>query len=139
MPNTQSHRNRITSSYPGVEPMLVTMSVRPLMPLKQWGLVNLPLPFHELNTVWDPRAKGSWIMVQVNTNWDVNVLKCRPGIRIIASTTYDSQEGMTFIQCHNVTQKSVRFLAIVIHKKTQSNVNEFSSCKDGIQPLLNPQ
>ncbi len=96
------------------------------------GRLILPPPFHELETVWDSRAKGSWIIVHVSNDFDVSVFKCRPGIRILDSTTYNSHNSMTFIQCPNVTKKSVGFIAIGIEKKQQSTKNEFTKLKDGI-------
>ncbi len=94
--------------------------------------VVLPFPLQELCTVWDSWAKGSWILVHVSSHWDVTVLKCHPGIRIVGSSTYDSHTGMTFIQCPNVTKKSVRFIAVGINKNSQSCRNEFTYCDDGI-------
>ncbi len=40
------------------------------------GNIVLPIPFHELISVFDQRAKGSWIIVNISQNWDVSVLKC---------------------------------------------------------------
>mmetsp|Transcript_30546 Transcript_30546/g.60994 ORF Transcript_30546/g.60994 Transcript_30546/m.60994 type:complete len:146 (-) Transcript_30546:91-528(-) len=92
----------------------------------------LPHPFHEFDSVLDTRAKGSWILVHLSTNWDISVLKCQPGIRIKASTTYNSHDRISFIQCPNITRKSNGFIAIGIQKQKQSSSNEFSTLEDGI-------
>ncbi len=76
--------------------------------------------------------KGSWIILHVSNDFDVSVFKCKPGIKILASNTYNSHNSMTFIQCPNVTKKSVVFIAIRIEKQQQSTKNEFTTLEDGI-------
>ncbi len=96
------------------------------------GNIVLPIPFQEMTTIFDHQAKGSWIMVNVSSDWEVSVLKCRPGIRILASTTYNDHDAVTFIQCPNVTRKSSGFIAIGTYQDSQSTVNAFSAMDDGI-------
>ncbi len=67
-------------------------------------------------------AKVSWIIVHMLSNWAVTVLKLCQGMSI-----YASHEGITFIQCPNVTRKSNGFVSIGIQKEKQSSLNEFTS------------
>lgn len=95
------------------------------------GNVVLPHPFHQLSSVWDIRAKGSWILAHVSPNWEVVALKCQPGIQTIVSSAYQSQDGLTLIQCPNVTRKSVRFVAIGTETLHRSSRNEFTTLDNG--------
>ncbi len=94
-----------------------------------FGDIVLP---HEITSVFNHCAKGLRLMVNLSSNWEVSVLKCQPGIRIITSTTYKENESITFIQCPNVTQKSSRFIVIGTYKDQQSPVNIFSAMDDSI-------
>ncbi len=96
------------------------------------GNVVLPTPFHKLSSIYDHRAKGSWIMVNLLSDWEVCVLKCHPGIRIVATATYKAHDSITFIHCPNVTKKSSCYIAIGMYKDTLSCVNAFSALDNGI-------
>ncbi len=96
------------------------------------GRLVLPHPFHHLESVWDSRAKGSWILVNISNNFEVSVLKCKPGVQLLSSKNYNSHNSITLIQCPNVTKKSVGFVAIGIEKERQSINNEFTTLQDGI-------
>ncbi len=41
-------------------------------------------------------------MVHVSPDWEISVPKCHSGIQIMASTVYDSHDGITYIQFPNV-------------------------------------
>ncbi len=96
------------------------------------GRLVLPPPFHHLESVWDSCAKGSWILVNISNNFEVSVLKWKPGVQLFASKNYNSHNSMTLIQCPNVTKKSVGFVAIRIEKEQQSINNKFTSLEDDI-------
>ncbi len=70
------------------------------------------------------RAKGSWIFFHLSPKWEVSVLKYKPRIHVMASTTYPCQNGITVIQCPNVTQKSNWLVVISIQKVEKSSLNE---------------
>ncbi len=96
-----------------IEPVITMMKVSiDLGMTSTVGKLLLPIPFHEIHAVFDSRAKGSWLMVNISSNWEVSVLKCQPGIRILASTMYYNHNSITFFQCPNVTWKSSGFIAI---------------------------
>ncbi len=99
---------------------------------KNLGKLVLPHPFHQLDSVWDSQAKGSWVILHISNDFDVSVFKCKPGIRILSLPTYNDQLSMTFIQCPNVTTKSVGFIAIGIKKEKPSTKNKFTTLQPGM-------
>ena len=99
---------------------------------KNLGKLVLPHPFNQLDSVWDSQAKGSWVILHISNDFDVSVFKCKPGIRILSLPTYNDQLSMTFIQCPNVTTKSVGFIAIGIKKQKPSTKNKFTTLQPGM-------
>ncbi len=60
------------------------------------------------------------------------IFDCGSLVTKLGSISPEFQNGITFIQCPNVTRKSNGFIVIVIEKSKQSSINQFSTLADGI-------
>ena len=95
--------------------------------------VVLPPPFHRITAVWNKRTKGSVIVVCITNDMEIIVFKCRHGIRFIQEIHYPLTKDMIFIQCPNVTEKSVGFVCVGImnNGRPSTERNRFSSLRNG--------
>lgn len=94
-------------------------------PIVQFSPVPLPPPFNILNSVHDSSAKGSWIIVLLNSDLNVYVYKCPPQVRIQYSPSYLNHSVMTFIECSNHTYQSVGLLGVMLKKFKSVNADEY--------------
>ncbi len=89
--------------------------------LEKFSPLTLPPPFNIVKVLYDASAKGSWLIVMIDSNLRIYLYKCPPYVRIQYDIHYTNHKVMTFIECSNFSKNKIGLIGVVLMKSGKGN------------------